>query len=201
VVDSTVADFLSPLPSSIQVSGDVVFGDGFYQGMITADDYVVARVSIYAPLAVRINNAEISDLDVEVTDINEEDITAISDHIIEARFVYTVANHLPLGITAVVHLSGDSLSVYASPQLTLDTLAVEPAPVSLVTGVASTEAISSGQFILDSLDFDILENDSLYIRPQIFITGSDTAGVRLTQQDYITITGRIEVEYLFDGSF
>ncbi len=201
ITNDEVADFLSPLPRSIDVSGTVEFGDGSYHGTITANDYVFASVSIFAPLEVKVANAEVTDLDIEVEKIEQDDIEAITDHVINARFIYTIGNHLPLGVTASVSLSGDSASLFTAPQLTLDTLRADPAPVSLITGIASEEAVCAGELVLDSADVQILKNENLYIRQQLFLNGSDTSGVLLTENDYITINGRIEVEYRFDGEF
>ncbi|MFQ5454067.1 MAG: hypothetical protein ACE5D6_07760, partial [Candidatus Zixiibacteriota bacterium] len=59
----------------------------------------------------------------------------------------------------------------------------------------------AGELYLDSLDIQVLKNDTLYIRPEIYLNGSDTSGVQLTNNDYLTINGRIEVVYRFDGKF
>ncbi len=201
ITNSQVADFLTPLPDSIDVSGTIQFGNGVYQSTVTSSDFVAAKVSIYAPLEVKVDNAEVTDLKVESSHIDQENIDKITDHFVEGRFVYTVTNHLPLGVTAVVMLDNDSLALYSNPALTLDTLRADPAPVSLSTGIASSETVSSGEIYLDSVDVQILKHDSLFIRPVIFLTGSDTSGVKLTGDDYITINGRIEVEYRFDGKF
>ena len=201
ISNDQVADFLSPLPDSIDVAGTIQFGDGVYPSTVTTSDFVAAKVSIYAPLEVKVNNAEVTDLKVEKSKINQDNIDAITDHFVEGRFVYTVTNHLPLGVTAVIVMDNDSASLYTSPRLVLDTLRADPAPVSLSTGIASAEAVSSGEIFLDSVDVQILKHDSLFIRPVIFLTGSDSAGVKLTGDDYITINGRIEVEYRFDGKF
>ena len=47
----------------------------------------------------------------------------------------------------------------------------------------------------------ILENDTLYIGQELVLEGSNGQSVKLTQDDYITVIGRIEVEYRFDGEF
>ena len=201
ITNEDIADFLTPLPEAIDVSGTVEFGDALYHGTISVDDYIFTRVRIYAPLNVRVNNAEITDLDIEVEEIEQDDIDMITDHVVNARFIYSVTNHLPLGVEAVVHLSHDSASLYTSPELTIDTLRAEPAPVSLATGTASEEVTSSGEISLDNEDIQILKNDSLFIRQQLFLNASDTSGVKLTENDYIIISGRIEVEYYFDGDF
>ncbi len=201
ISNNDVADFLTPLPTSIDVSGTVEFGDGVYHGTISRDDFVFSRVHFYAPLEIRINNAEVTDLDIEMEEIEQEDIDMITDHVIDTRFVYTVTNHLPLGVTAIVSISNDTVSLFTSPLLTLDTLSADPAPVSLATGIATSAAVSTGELSLDNDDVQILKNDTLSIRPQIFLNASDTAGVKLTENDYITISARIEVVYRFDGDF
>ena len=201
ISNNDIGHFLTPIPSSIDVTGEVIFGDGSYHGTLSRDDFVSASVRIYAPLEIRVNNAEITDLDIEVEEINQDDMEAITDQVVSARFIYSVTNHLPLGVTALIHLSSDSASLYTDPDLTIDTLIAEPAPVSLITGVAIQEAISTGEIYLSNEDIQILKNDSLFIRQQLFLTASDTAAVKITENDYITISGRIEVEYLFDGEF
>jgi len=201
ITNTDVADFLSPLPSAVDIAGAITYGGGGYQGTITGTEFVASRVTLYAPLEVIIDNAEVSDLDIESEEIDQDDIDLITDHVIQARFIYTMTNHLPLGATAVIHLGGDSASLYTDPQLTLDTMQVDPAPVSLSTGVATAEQVSSGEIFLDSLDIKVLENDTLFIRPQLFLTGSESSGVKLTQDDYITLSGRLEIVYRFDGEF
>lgn len=201
IANDQVADFLTPLPGSIDVSGTVVFGDDVYHGTIEKDDFVFARVRLFAPLEIRVNNAEITDLDIESESIEQEDIDMITDHVVEARFVYSITNHLPLGVTAVVTLSNDTVSLFMAPLLEIDTLRADPAPVSLATGIATSAAVSEGEVRLDNEDIQILKNDTLFIRPQIFLNASDTSGVKITENDYITISGRIEVVYRFDGEF
>jgi hypothetical protein len=201
ISNDDVADFLTPLPEAFDVSGTVTFGDDLYHGTLEKDDFVFARVHLYAPLEVKVVNAEITDLDIESEEIEQEDIDMITDHVVDARFVYSVTNHLPLGLTAVVAISNDTVSLFTSPLLELDTLEADPAPVSLATGIATSAAVSEGEIHLDNEDIQILKNDTLFIRPQIFLNASDTSGVKITENDYITISGRIEVVYRFDGEF
>ena len=47
ISDSTVADFLSPLPSHVDLSGSAILGDGTYQGTIEISDFIFARVKIF----------------------------------------------------------------------------------------------------------------------------------------------------------
>jgi hypothetical protein len=52
---------------------------------------------------------------------------------------------------------------------------------------------------LDSTDIQILKNDPLFIGHEVTLLSSNGLPVKLTNNDYITVTGRIEVQYRFDG--
>jgi hypothetical protein len=47
----------------------------------------------------------------------------------------------------------------------------------------------------------VLKNDTLYIGTQIILDDTNGLPVKFTASDYLTIVGRIEVEYRFDGEF
>ncbi len=201
ISDSSVADFLSPIPSHIDLSGSVTFGDGIYQGTIEGDDFVLARVKIFAPLELIINESQI-EMDIESEEIDQEDIDVITDHFIEGRFIYNIVNHLPLGAYFNVFFGGDSATLYSYPVKTFDSLFVTAAPVSATGIVTDTASTGYQEIYLDSADVRrILENDTLYIGQELVLEGSNGQSVKLTQDDYITIIGRIEVEYRFDGEF
>jgi hypothetical protein len=200
ITNSDVADFLSPIPSNITVSGNVVFEDGTASGTITSNDFVVGTVGIVSPLDIIIDSTTFTS-DIEKTDIDTSNIDAITDHVIEAHFLYEIANHLPIGATVSLAFSGDSATLYSNPELLIDAMMVGAAPVS-IDGIVQGELLSGLQEIaLDSVDVQVLNNDPLYIGPVITLEGSNGQVVRFTQNDYITISGVVEVEYRFDGDF
>ena len=201
IIDSTVADFFSPIPSHIDLSGSAIFGDGVYQGKVETGDFIFARVKIFAPLELIINESRI-ETDIESEEIDQEDIDIITDHFIEGRFIYNIINHLPLGAHINVFFGNDSTTLYSDPIKTFDSLFVTAAPVSLSGIVTDTVSTGYQEIYLDSADVRrILENDTLYIGQELVLESSDGQMVKLIQDDYITIIGRIEVEYYFDGEF
>ena len=200
ISNSDVADFLSPIPGHIDVSGHVVFDDGTASGTITSSDFVVGTVGIVSPLDLIISPTTFRS-DIQKTDIDTSNIDAITNHVLTARFLYEIANHLPIGATIDLAFSGDSATLYSNPQLLIQALKVDAAPVS-ADGLVQTEATSGIQEIaLDSTDIQVLNNDPLYIGPVITLDGSNGQVVRFTQNDYITISGVVQVEYRFDGDF
>jgi len=202
IQNTNIADFLSPIPTHIDASGEVTFGDGVYQGTITASDYVFAKVIIEAPLSVIINESTI-DIDVQSETVEQDDIDLITQHFIEGRFVYRITNHLPVGAHVNVFIDGDSLNLNAeNAHVTLDSLFITAAPTDPISGLVTDTSSSDYQMVsLDSLDIKVLENETVYIGTEVVLHGSNGLPVTVSGDDFMKIIGRIEVEYLFDGEF
>lgn len=199
LIDSTVADFLFPLPDQITVTGTATFGDGSTVATITASDYVFARVNIVAPMEMVIGETTVES-DIESEEIDQENIDVVTDHVEELRFNYNITNHLPLGTTVNILLGPDSATLLTNPQLVIGALTVNAAPT--VAGIVS-DTLSSGyqSIVLNNDDIQVLANDTLYIAQEIILHGTNGQVVRLTNSDYLTLQGYFEVEYRFDGNF
>ncbi|HWR83754.1 MAG TPA: hypothetical protein VN285_10650 [Candidatus Deferrimicrobium sp.] len=201
ISDSTVADFLDPIPSHIDVSGSVVFGDGSTAGTLEANDFVAARVRIVAPLEVIVNESQI-ETDVQVEAIDQDNIDVVRDHFIEGRFIYNITNHLPLGAAVGIYLGGDSATLYTDPLKVFDSLFITAAPVSPTGLVIDTASTGYREIILDGAEVRrILSLDTVYVGQELILRGTGGQSVKLTQNDYITVVGRLEIEYRFDGEF
>ncbi len=200
ITDSTVADFLSPLPQTVTYSGWARFGDGVSVGTIHDGDFVLASIDIAAPLAVTINESQV-DLDIESEEIDQDDIDIVTDHVVSAALIYDVISHLPIGARVSIRLGGDSATVESAPQLVVGPIEVDAAPtdaIGLTTGVTTS---NTGSIALDSTDIRILENDPLYIATELWLHDTNGQVVRLTASNYVTVRARVEVEYRFDGEF
>ncbi len=200
VVNDSAADFLYPLPTRLDVSGSISFGNGAYYGTITRSDFVVGRVSLYAPLEMVVHPTVV-ETDITGESIDQTDIDLITDHFLSGRFVYRLTSRLPIGAHVNVFLGGDSASLFSAPQLRFDSLGLAAAPVG--PGGIAIDTIQSAEqeILLDSVDIRILKNPVLYAGHQIMLAGSDGQTVTFTADDYLSITGRLEIDYLFDGDF
>ena len=200
LIDSTVADFLSPVPSVITISGSAGFGDGVSEGSIKTGDYIWASIDILAPFEIIIPETSVEP-DIESTEIDQDDREAITNHVIEARLVYNVINRMPLGAKVNIYLSGDSATVISDPEVSfVDEIFIVAAPT---IGSIASDTVSTGyqQVVIDSIDLRVLDNDTLYIGTQIVLEDTNGQPVKLTAGDYLTVLGRIEVDYRFDGDF
>jgi len=200
ITNDDIAGFISPLPSNVEASGTVTFGNGVTQSTVTVDDFVFSRIRIVAPLEIIIHESRV-ETDIEREEINQEDIDQITDHVIEAGFVYNIVNHLPLGAGVEICIGPDSATLYSDPGLRIGPLSIEAAPVSGAGLAIDTASTGYQEIVLTNEDVQILKNETLFIGQVLILHGSGGQSVRLIQSDYITVTGRFEVEYHFDGEF
>ncbi|MDH3939231.1 MAG: hypothetical protein OEV68_18075, partial [candidate division Zixibacteria bacterium] len=178
ITNSDIADFISPLPSNVEAGGTVTFGDGVTQSTISANDFVFSRVGIVAPLEMVIHESQI-ETDIERESINQEDIDMVTDHVVEAGFVYNIVNHLPLGASVEIFIGPDSATLYANPGLTIGPLAITAAPVSGAGLVLDTAATGYQEIMLTNADIQILKSDTLYIGQELILEGSNGQSVKL----------------------
>ncbi len=195
ITRNDLADFLNPVPDVISVSGSADFSGA---GQLTRDDYVFASVDIESPMEMVIDSATFEG-DLTSEEIDQNDIDLITDHVVEARIVSNIENHLPLGASVDIYLGGDSATVLDNPQLII--------PLSVDAGTTDaggnvTDAVSSGNIVtLDSTDIKILKNPTLYTAQIITLQSTDGQTVKINLDDYIHVSAIIEVEYKFDGEF
>ncbi len=197
--DTTVADFLSPPPSYLDLAGSIVYGDGFTQGTVTSADFVSGQVRICAPLEVIIDEARV-ETEVGREKIQQDHIDVITDHFIAGRFYYNIVSHLPIAAHVGLYFSDDSTLVYTQPLKAFDSLYVVAAPTGAGGIVIDTASTGYQEIALDSADVRrLLENETLYTGLDLLLEGSGGQSVKLTADDYIAVTGRVEIDYRFDG--
>ncbi len=200
IIEPQAGSFLSPVPSLIDVSGSVIFASSGYQGRIEANDFISATITIVSPLEIVIQPSQVN-TDIEKTNINQQDLDVITDHLIEARFIYNIISHLPVGAQVDIYFGPDSATLISSPQLLVNALQLPAAPFGAGGIVSDTISTGFQEVFLDSLDLKILQNDTLFICSAFNLAGTGGQMVKLTANDYLTISGRIEINYRFDGNF
>ena len=200
IVNESVAEFLHPLPNLITASGTATYGDGLTPGKVTIDDFVLGHLDVVSPLEAIIHECVI-ETDVTGEEITQDDIDMITEHVIEANLVYNVVSHLPVGAGIELYFSSDSATVFSDPELIISGIRVDAAPVSAAGIVVDTQATGYQEIVLSNDDIQILANPVLWAGQRITLEDTGGESVRLMAADFITLTGRIEVDYLFDGEF
>ena len=199
-IDSSIANFMNPIPNNITFSGSAYFGDGVTVGTITEETYLVPTIHISSPFEFILDHTTFKG-DTTSEEIDQDDIDIITDHLIQASFNSIITNHLPLGATIEIYLDSDPSRLNADQaQLVLGPFEIAAGEVG--EGNTVDEAVTSEIVIpLDSLDIKILDNPVIYSTQSIRLNGNGIDPVKVVATDYIGLTGYIQVEYQFDGEF
>lgn len=200
IVEPSAGSFLSPVPSRLDISGSLIMANGGYLGRIEANDFISAKVTIVSPLEMVIDPSQV-ETDIDKTEINQKNIDVVTNHVVEARFVYNIISHLPVGAQVDIYFGPDSATLFNNPQLLVNALALPAAPFGAGGIVTDTVSTNFQEVYLDSNDIKILENDTLYFGSSLTLAGTSGQMVKLMANDYLSITGRVEVDYRFDGKF
>lgn len=195
IVENDLGDFLNPVPDAITIFGSAGFSG---TGRLTPDNYLFATVQIISPMEMLIDSASFEG-DLTSEEIEQDDIDLITDHVLEARLVSSIENHLPLGASVDIYLGGDSTTILENPQVVIS-LDVDAGTVDQYGNVASVTT-SENTVVLDSLEIKVLENPVLYTAQVISLHNTDGQSVKINLDDYINVSAIIEVEYRFDGEF
>ncbi len=192
IVEDDLADFLNPIPGMLTVSGNAVFGDGVTSGSINADDFITASVTIRSPLEMVVDST-MFDGDWESSDIDEGTVTDVVNNTSEATLHLTISNHLPVGMSAQVLLSGDSATLYSSPEVALGPMPVAAGNLS-DDGTVESAVISEAVVKLDADEIQVLTNKPFWIGQIYTLHSSNGETVKFSPGDSFAVSGYIELD-------
>ena len=193
IIDSNVVAFLNPVPELLTVNGNATFGDGVTSGSVNASDYITATVILSSPLEMIVGETTF-DGEWESVDVDQTDITKLTDNLNLARVFMTIANRLPLGIEAEFYLSGDSATLYSNPEVVLGPITVAHGTLG-TDGTVTSTVVSENVLSLSSEEARVLENEQLWIGQIFSLESTNGETVRFTASDSLTVSGYIEIDF------
>ncbi len=193
IIDSSVTAFMNPVPELLTINGTATFGDGVTPGSVNFNDYVTATVILSSPLEMVVGETSF-DGEWESVDVDQSDITKLTDNLNLAQVYMTIANRLPLGVEAEFYLSGDSATLYSNPEVTLGPITVTHGTLDIDGTVISTVE-SESILSLTSEEARVLENNPLWIGQVFSLESTNGETVRFTASDSLTVSGYIEIDF------
>jgi len=191
IIEPGLASLLDPFPTSIQLDGTATFGDSVSEVTITAGDFAYARLSISAPLAVRIDSVTIQGT-TESQDIVGTDIPGFTDDLLNGTLHVDVFNHLPVAVDLRLFVATDSARVYTAPDLQLGPVTVA-AGATDISGVVFDATRSINQLDLTHDDLQLFDSTTVYFGYHVFMYDSGGQVVLFSNADYLDLTAWFDV--------
>ena len=191
IIEPGLASLLDPFPTSIQLDGTATFGDSVSEVTITTGDFAYARLSISAPLAVRIDSVTIQGT-TESQDIVGTDIPGFTDDLLNGTLHVDVFNHLPVAVDLRLFVATDSARVYTAPDLQLGPVTVA-AGATDISGVVFDATRSINQLNLTHDDLQLFDSTTVYFGYHVFMYDSGGQVVLFSNADYLDLTAWFDV--------
>lgn len=198
VSSQELSDFLNPAPSQITISGQALLNPDYAISTITANDNFYGDMEIYSPFAFAISDTISIDMDISDSEIDEDSRPDNFDETFKYGTIdVEFDSHLPLGLSMMLYIGtvADS-TLYDHPAtLILGPYTLEPG-ITDGNGHVIESVISSISDSLNSDQFSIFDNDTVYFGQMINLLPTDTAGVQVLGTDYISIksNARLQVQ-------
>lgn len=195
IIDNDMASFMNPIPSQITINGSATYGDGVTSGSIAPGDFITASIRLSSPLEMIIDSStfeggwESAEMDLD---------SSLVEGFKLARFYGTFINHLPVGVSAEILLSGDSATLYSNPEVRLGPITISAGQLN-PDGTVASPTISDEVIVLDEDELQILYRDTLWVGEYISLESTNGNSVRMTANDSLTIRAYIEVDFNFDS--
>jgi hypothetical protein len=196
ITSDQLANFLTPLPKTITISGIATVGDAISTVHVSRADFLSGRAVISAPMALKFEQTDVrgdeSHVDVDA------DIADRADRLQQGIFRSTITNHLPLGAQVTIYIGTDSATIFSHPLTTIGPLAFSSAAVD-ANGLVTSDAVSSNTITMTADDLHVFRNRSLYIAPLVTLPGTNGQTVRIRASDFFDINGIVEISARVGG--
>ena len=196
IYSDQLADLLTPLPSTITVSGIASVGDGVTTVHVSNQDYLSGKAVISAPMAFALTESTVeSDKSHFEVDL---DIVDRVDRLQQGVFRSTITNHLPIGAQLTIYIGADSATVFSHPLTTIGPIGFTTATVN-ADGIVTSQSVSDNTIELTKDDLQVFRNRSLYIASRISLPGTSGQIVHIRASDYFAINGIVEISARVGG--
>jgi len=191
IVEPNLAAFLDPFPTLVQITSTAVFGDSVNEVTVTANDFASARVSITAPLAVRIDSVTMVG-DVGAQAISGTDVAEFTDNLVGGTLHLKATSHLAFGAAVTLFVATDSTRVYSAPDLILGPVPVAPGTTD-AAGLVVAPVESVSELPLTAADLQLFDAATLYIGQTVHLDGTAGQTVQVVTPDYLDLVAYFTV--------
>jgi hypothetical protein len=181
-IEQNLQSLVSPLPERLTISGTLRIGDNISHGTVCRDSKMWGNIDITCPLVMTLDSTDFL-TNINVTRIDQTTIRDISDRLLSGRLLATFVNHLPLGATVILYLSGDSASLGVSPESRIIGPFLIAAGKVDTSGLVRDSVVSKTEIVLSEEDLRMIRNPLLFVGGRIHFQGTAGQPVRISGSD------------------
>ena len=193
--NSDIAAFLSALPETVTLEGEISVGGDGQVGTIRPGDGARLTWGLDAPLRLVIQDSRIDQEPVSL-DLDEETRRQLDDHLVQAEVLAEVTNHFPFAVELFIQVGPDSVSAMEDPELVIGPLSIAAGDLDPLGGWVSRAADSQLEIPLAAEDIRAFTRPGAYTAVVARIPGSNGEQIVIRIGDRLSLRGAISAEIL-----
>lgn len=193
--NSSIAEFLSSLPETVRLDGEIRIGGDGEVGTVRPGDRAGLDWRLDAPLRLTVSESVIEPA-AEPLDLDDDVREHLEEHLIRAELIAEIANRFPFGAELSLQVGPDSTAATTSPELVVGPILVEPGLLDPEGGWTVAPVTSPVTVGLDAAGVRALTRPGAYLAVVARIPGSDGQVITVRVGDRLDVRAALSAEVL-----
>ncbi len=193
--NSNIAEFLSTMPETVTLSGEMRIGGPDQIGTIRPGDSARLTWGLDAPLRLTITDSHL-DQDPVALNLDADMREQLDEHLVQADVIAEISNHFPFAVELFIQVGPDSTSAVNDPELVIGPLSVEAGSLNTVGGWVTQAVTSRLEIALSTNDIKAFTRPGAFTAVVAHIPGTNGEEIVVRIGDKLNIRGAISAEIL-----
>jgi hypothetical protein len=191
VFEEELESLLNPVPQSLSVTGEVIFGDEQSHGIVREEDFVFGVLKVSSPWELILDSCQV-EIDADSGEVKDDLREIIEDQINFGKVILKAESHLPVGAEARVLFSRNLQSLFSSPDIVIGPVSVAAGELNY-DGSVKESNFSETEISLTHEELQVFTSTPFYMAGTIDFPGTDGESIKAVAADYIRITCYLEL--------
>ncbi|MBD3169669.1 MAG: hypothetical protein GF307_09325 [candidate division Zixibacteria bacterium] len=199
--DSLEAFLAPPVPANITASGSATFSPNNDYGTVRSGDLIYGDVLVSSPLAFKIADTAVVDLDIESEEISD-DAPDFSERVHIMIVNSDITSELPVGAQVTIYIStlpDDRMYTDTQNTVVVGPMSLLEAPIDTLTGRSNGRTSSTFVDTLTNSEVGIFDNPTVYIGKKVLLTTAGDDGIEIQSSDSLIINSSAYTEVTLGG--
>lgn len=191
IFEDQLESLLNPVPESLTVTGEVIYGDGQSFGIVGEEDFFFGKIIVSSPWELILDSCQVQ-IDQDSDEVDDDVRQLIEDQINFGKVILKIESHLPLEAKAKIFFSQDLENLFSNPDLVIGPVYVPGGELNYDGSVKGSNS-SQAEINLSHQELQVFTSVPFYMAGYIDFPGTNGQTIKASAADFIKITSYLEL--------
>jgi hypothetical protein len=191
VFEEDLKSLLNPVPQNLNVSGEIICGDGQSHGIVREEDFVFGVLKVISPWELILDSCQV-EIEAESDQVENDVREMIEDQINFGKVVLKAESHLPVGAEAKLLFSDNLGNLFSNPRLAIGPVELAAGRLDYDGSVRESE-FSETEINLTYQELQVFTAAPFYLAGVIVFPGTGGESIKALSTDFIKVTSYLEL--------